>query len=85
MKRACQRSAAPLVLRRVTISEEQGELKCFDESDDLDLRSGGERFGDIPTIERPAETVISRALRGHERMFAQPRTVKKKRQISQRW
>jgi hypothetical protein len=46
----------PLVLRRVTISEEQGELECFNESDDLDLRSRGERFGDIPTIERSAES-----------------------------
>jgi hypothetical protein len=59
----------PLVLRRVTISEEQGELKCFNEADDLDFRSRGERFGDIPVIERSAETVVSRALRGHERMF----------------
>ena len=25
----------PLVLRRLTISEEQGELKCLNESDDL--------------------------------------------------
>jgi hypothetical protein len=31
----------PLVLRRVTISEEQGELESFNEPDDLDLRSGG--------------------------------------------
>jgi hypothetical protein len=59
----------PLVLRRVTISEEQGELKCFNEPDDLDLRSGGERFGDIPTIERSAEAHVSGALEGHEQMF----------------
>jgi hypothetical protein len=31
----------PLVLRWVTISEEQGELERFNESDDLDLRSRG--------------------------------------------
>jgi hypothetical protein len=59
----------PLLFRRVTISEEQDELKCFNESDDLDLRCRGERFGDIPTIERSAEAVVSRALRSYERMF----------------
>jgi hypothetical protein len=37
----------PLVLRRVTISEEQGELKCFNEPDDLDFRGRGECFDDF--------------------------------------
>jgi hypothetical protein len=59
----------PLVLRWVTIGEEQGELERFYEPDDLDLRSRAERFGDVPTIECSAEAVVSRALRGHERMF----------------
>jgi hypothetical protein len=60
----------PFVLPRLPVGQWQGQLERFNEADDLDLCGGGERLGDVPTIERSAEAVVSRALRGHERMFA---------------
>jgi len=60
----------PLVLRRVTISEEQGELECFRQPDALEFRGCGESLGRVAPIECSAEAVVSRALGSHERMFA---------------
>jgi hypothetical protein len=60
----------PLVLRRVTISEEQGELECFRQPDALEFRGRGESLGRVAPIECSAEAVVSRALGSHERMFA---------------
>jgi hypothetical protein len=61
---------SPLVLLLIRVSEEERELERFCESDELELGHGGQRFGDVPPIERSTEAHEGRALRGHEQMFA---------------
>jgi hypothetical protein len=61
---------SPLVLRQLSVGQQERELEGFCQADELELRRGRQRLGDIPAIERSAEAVVSRALRGHERMFA---------------
>jgi hypothetical protein len=47
-----------LLLSRVTVGEKEGELECFRQPDDLEFGGCGERLGDVPTVERSAETHI---------------------------
>jgi hypothetical protein len=44
--------------------------RASSEADELELGSCRERLGDVSAIERPAQAHVSRALSGHERMFA---------------
>jgi hypothetical protein len=61
---------SPLVLRQLSVGQQERELEGFCQADELKLRRGRQRFGDVPTIQRSAEAVVSGALRSHERMFA---------------
>jgi hypothetical protein len=59
-----------LVLRGLPIGEEQGELECVRQPDDLEFGGCRESLGRVAPIERSAKTMVGRALRGHEQMFA---------------
>jgi hypothetical protein len=52
------------------VSEQEAQLEGFCKPDVLKLGGRREGFGEVAAIERSAETVVRRALRGHERMFA---------------
>jgi len=58
-----------VVLLEVPSSEQEGQLERLCEADEVELRGGGEGFGDVPAIEGSAEAHVSRALSSHERMF----------------
>jgi hypothetical protein len=56
---------------RFLISKQEAKLEGFRKADVLKLGGRREGFGDVAAIEGAAETVISGALRRHERMFAE--------------
>jgi hypothetical protein len=61
---------SPLELRQLSVGQQEREFEGFCQADELELRRGRQRFGDVPMIERSAETMVGRALGRHERMFA---------------
>jgi hypothetical protein len=50
---------------------EQRKLERLGQRDEPELRGGRQRLRDVPAIEGSTETHVSRALRRHERMFAE--------------
>ena len=49
--------------------------------DELELRRGRERLGDVAAVEGSAKTHVGRALSGHERMFPCLSTLRKNRSL----
>jgi pimeloyl-ACP methyl ester carboxylesterase len=41
---------SPLVLRQLTVGQQERELEGFCQADELELRRGRQRFGDVPSI-----------------------------------
>jgi hypothetical protein len=64
---------SPLVLRHLSVGQQERELEGFCQADELELRRGRQRIAGVPVIERSAEAHVGRALR-HEQMFPWPST-----------
>ena len=55
---------------RLRVEQEEDELECVRETDEVELGRRGERHGRVLRVEGTAEAGVRRALRGHEQMFA---------------
>ena len=71
----------PLVLLRLTVCEEEGELERLRQADELELSGGRQGLGDVAAIESSAEAHVSRALSCNERMFPCLSTLRKDRSL----
>jgi len=55
-----------LVLIQLLVCEQQRQLECFSEANELEFRGNRKRLRDVPTIKSSTEAHVRRTLNGHE-------------------
>ena len=69
-RRSAHSSPAAEELGKRLVNEQERQVERLRKPDEPELGGDRQRFSDVPAVKRSAEAVISRTLRGHERMFA---------------
>ena len=62
-------AGSSLALSPLSVREQEAQLECFSETDELELGGGRKRLLDVPTIEGSPEAHVGGALCSQEQMF----------------